>query len=48
MAAQEGDRWQAQADSEQRRLDLLPQSAPLPWDDLMHQAVYQHALERLP
>jgi len=41
-------RWQADAQSEVRRLDLLPQSAPLPWDDLMHQAVYRQALERLP
>jgi len=48
QAAQDEGRWQAQPDSEQRRLDLLPQSAPLPWDELMHQAAYQHALERLP
>jgi beta-N-acetylhexosaminidase len=48
LAAHDDGRWQAQADSEQRRLDLLPQSAPLPWDELMHQAAYQHALERLP
>jgi beta-N-acetylhexosaminidase len=41
-------RWHADAQSEARRLDLLPQSAPLPWDDLMHQAVYRQALERLP
>ena len=34
--------------SEARRLDLLPQSAPLPWDELMHQPPYQQALERLP
>ena len=47
-AAQQQGRWQAQPDSEQRRLDLLPQSAPLPWDELMHQSAYQHALERLP
>jgi beta-N-acetylhexosaminidase len=48
QAAQGDGRWQAQPDSEQRRLDLLPQSAPLPWDELMHQSAYQHALERLP
>jgi beta-N-acetylhexosaminidase len=41
-------RWQADSESEARRIDLLPQSAPLPWDDLMHQAVYRQALERLP
>jgi len=48
QAALDQDRWQADALSEQRRLDLLPQSAPLPWDDLMHYPAYQHALERLP
>ncbi len=47
-AAERQGRWQAQADSERRRLELLPQSAPLPWDELMHQGAYQHALERLP
>jgi len=41
-------RWQADADSESRRLDLLPQTAPLPWDELMRQGAYQHALESLP
>lgn len=47
LALDEG-RWQADADSESRRLDLLPQTAPLPWDELMRQGAYQHALERLP
>ena len=42
------DRWQADPDSESRRLALLPASAPLTWDDLMHSPAYQHALERLP
>jgi beta-N-acetylhexosaminidase len=46
--ARERGLWQPDPDSEQRRLDLLPQSAPLPWDELMHQRAYQHALERLP
>lgn len=41
-------RWQPDPGSEARRLALLPQTAPLPWDDLMHQPAYQHALERLP
>ena len=41
-------RWQLEADSEARRLDLLPQTVPLTWDELMHQPTYQHALERLP
>jgi beta-N-acetylhexosaminidase len=40
--------WQADPDSETRRLDLLPQTAPLTWDELMHHPVYQRALERLP
>ncbi len=40
--------WHADPDSEQRRLALLPQTAPLGWDDLMHDSVYQCALERLP
>ena len=40
--------WQADPDSEARRLRLLPRSAPLGWDDLMHDPAYQHALERLP
>lgn len=40
--------WRADPDSEQRRLALLPQLPPLPWDALMHDPVYQHALERLP
>jgi beta-N-acetylhexosaminidase len=40
-------RWQPDALSERRRLDLLPQSEPLAWDDLMHDAAYLHALERV-
>ena len=40
--------WQADPDSEARRLALLPQTPPLTWDELMHQPAYQHALERLP
>ena len=35
-------------DDEQRRLALLPQTAPLAWDELMHDPAYQRALERLP
>jgi beta-N-acetylhexosaminidase len=48
QAALEQGRWQADPHSEGRRLDLLPQTAPLPWDELMHQPTYQAALERLP
>ena len=40
--------WTADEASEQRRLALLPQTEPLAWDDLMHDAVYGRALERLP
>lgn len=40
--------WQADPDSEARRLRLLPATVPLAWDDLMHEPAYQHALERLP
>ena len=40
--------WQFDPDSEARRLRLLPQTAPLAWDELMHDAGYQRALERLP
>ncbi len=40
--------WSPDPDSEQRRLALLPQTPPLAWDALMHDPVYQRALERLP
>ena len=40
--------WHPDPDSERRRLALLPQTPPLPWDDLMHDPIYQRALERLP
>lgn len=36
--------WQPSAASEQRRLDLLPSGPALPWDDLMVDARYMHAL----
>ncbi|WP_128002047.1 beta-N-acetylhexosaminidase [Piscinibacter defluvii] len=48
LEAQQRGRWQADPDSEARRLRLLPASAPLDWDTLMHDPVYQRALERLP
>jgi len=48
LAARAGGRWQADPDSESRRLALLPQTAPLPWDELMHDPAYQRDLERLP
>jgi beta-N-acetylhexosaminidase len=34
--------------SDARRRALLPQTAPLAWEELMHDARYRHALERLP
>lgn len=40
--------WRQDVDSEGRRLDLLPHTPPLPWDELMHQPAYQHALSRIP
>jgi beta-N-acetylhexosaminidase len=48
QTALERGQWQADADSEARRLALLPRSAPLTWDELMHDPAYQLALERLP
>ncbi len=48
LAEAERGHWHFDPDSEQRRLALLPSSPPLAWDDLMHDPVYQRALERLP
>ncbi len=48
LAASAGDAWHPDPDSEARRVALLPQTAPLAWDALMHDPGYQHALERLP
>ena len=39
--------WEPDAASERRRLDLLPQTEPLAWDDLMRDAAYLRALDRL-
>jgi beta-N-acetylhexosaminidase len=47
LEAQVQSHWQMDPDSESRRLDLLPQTAPLTWDDLMHTPAYQHALDCL-
>jgi beta-N-acetylhexosaminidase len=46
--ALEANQWCQDADSEARRCSLLPRTAPLAWDELMHDAHYQRALERLP
>ncbi len=48
LHAREHGHWQPDPDSEARRLDLLPQTVPIGWDDLMRQPAYQRALERLP
>jgi beta-N-acetylhexosaminidase len=48
QAALDEGQWEASADSEARRLDLLPQSAPMPWDELMVHAPYMQALSKLP
>ncbi len=45
---QAAGRWQPSADSEARRVALLPQTLPLVWDDLMFQPAYLQALEMLP
>ena len=39
--------WLPDGAAERRRLDLLPQTEPLAWDDLMRDPAYQRALERL-
>jgi beta-N-acetylhexosaminidase len=45
--AQARGQWASNRHSEQRRLALLPQTEPLPWDDLMRHPPYVQALERL-
>jgi beta-N-acetylhexosaminidase len=47
-AAQARGEWQANPDSERRRVHMLPQSAPMPWDELMLSPWYQQALACLP
>ncbi|QPF72770.1 beta-N-acetylhexosaminidase [Roseateles sp. DAIF2] len=46
-AAQVRGDWTPDPDSESRRLDLLPQTVPLTWDELMRNARYLAAVERL-
>ena len=48
LEAAASNRWQPDPVSEARRLDLLPQTTPIAWDELMHSPAYQRALERLP
>ena len=46
-AAARSGAWTAEPDSESRRLDLLPQTVPLTWDELMRNPRYLAAVERL-
>ncbi|MNV83195.1 Beta-hexosaminidase [compost metagenome] len=46
-AALQDGRWVPDADSESRRLALLPDTEPQAWDDLMHQPAYRNALDLL-
>lgn len=46
--ALEQGRWHADPNSEARRAQLISKGVPVPWEELMHQASYQQALERLP
>lgn len=48
LDAESQGRWQADSASEARRLDLLPQTAPRPWDELMHHPAYLRAPELIP
>ena len=48
LDAQGSGHWQPNPDSEHRRWRLLPQSEPVAWDELMHEAPYRHALELIP
>lgn len=47
-ALQQQGAWLPNAESEARRLALLPQAPPLSWDELMFEARYLRALELLP
>ena len=41
-------RWEALESSELRRLDLLPTTRALAWDDLMLHPAYMHAMGLIP
>jgi len=47
-AAHREGRWQPSPDSESRRIALLPETLPQPWDELMLQPAYMQALDQLP
>ncbi|MDR0226207.1 MAG: beta-N-acetylhexosaminidase [Burkholderiaceae bacterium] len=46
--ARRDGRWLPDADSESRRLALLPETLPQPWEELMCQPAYLQALDLLP
>lgn len=48
QAAHASGQWHPSADSEARRLALLPAIEPVAWDELMHLPAYQQALDALP
>ncbi len=48
QAARDAGLWVPSADSEARRLALLPETLPQNWDELMLQPAYRNALDRLP
>lgn len=48
QAARDAGRWTPSADSEARRLALLPETLPQSWDELMLQPAYRNALDLLP
>ena len=48
QAALDAGRWAPSQASEARRLALLPETLPQPWDELMVQPAYMHALDLLP
>jgi beta-N-acetylhexosaminidase len=45
--ARDAGQWLPDDDSAARRTALLPQTPPLPWDELMHAGAYRHALDCL-
>jgi beta-N-acetylhexosaminidase len=47
-AAATAGAWQPDAAAEARRLSLLPQQRPLPWDELMRDPLYLRSLDLLP
>jgi beta-N-acetylhexosaminidase len=46
--AQAAGRWHGDPSCDARRLELLPHTSPLPWDELMREPAYQRALAMLP